>query len=314
MWYLLRQSISAWSVWELAKRNPRHLDRFRHSIQIGFSALTNGYLIGFVKGKIYTGPTKKLCLPGLNCYSCPGALGSCPIGALQSVLNNRKFSFAFYVVGFLMLIGVLAGRLVCGFLCPFGLLQDLLHKIPFIKKWDRLPGDRFLRYLKYLILLLFVILLPLFAVDIVGQGSPWFCKYICPSGTLGGGIPLVLADSYLQSAIGMLYTWKLALLFLLLLLSILIYRPFCKYLCPLGAIYGLFNKISLNRYQVDPEKCTSCQACVRTCKMNVEVYKNPNSAECIRCGNCKTICPTGAITSGSDRVYSHIKSKRGTAL
>lgn len=286
----------------MAKDKHKHIDRFRTTVQIAFAAITNGYLIGFAKGKIYTGKLKNLCLPGLNCYSCPGALGSCPIGSLQAVLGSRNFKFAFYVIGFMMMVGVLLGRVVCGFLCPFGLLQDLLYKIPFVKKVHGLPGDKYLKWLKYFILIVFVILLPLFVVDIIGQGSPWFCKYICPSGTFGAGIPLVLADTGLQSAIGWLYAWKLFILILIILLSIMVYRPFCKYLCPLGAFYGFFNRISFNRYKVDKHKCTSCGLCARSCKMDIEAYKNPNSMECIRCGICKKVCPHGAITSGIDRI------------
>ena len=110
-------------------------------MQAAWALLTNGYLAGFLDGKIYQGPWKKLCVPGLNCYSCPGALGSCPIGALQAVLSSRNFQFAYYVVGFLLLIGALLGRFVCGFLCPFGWIQDLLHKIPFPRKCKTFRGD-----------------------------------------------------------------------------------------------------------------------------------------------------------------------------
>ena len=152
--------------------------RLRTWVQIGFTALTNGYAAGFAKGTIYKGPTKAFCVPGLNCYSCPGALGACPIGSFQAVIASRDYKFTFYIVGFLMLMGAVFGRFVCGWLCPFGLVQDLLYKIPFVKKLRRLPGDRFLKYLKYVILAGFVIILPLTVLDIVGQGQPWFCKYI----------------------------------------------------------------------------------------------------------------------------------------
>ena len=270
----------------------------RHRIQLLWAFLTNSYLAGFVQGKIYTGKLKNLCVPGLNCYSCPGALGSCPIGALQAVIGSRNFKLAFYVSGFLIFVGALVGRFVCGWLCPFGLIQDLLHKIPFPKKIRTFRGERLLRKLKYVILILFVILLPMFLTDILGQGSPWFCKLICPAGTLEGGIPLVLFNSAMRGAIGWLYAWKNILLIILILLSVLIYRPFCKYLCPLGAVYSVFNPLSVFRYRVDEEKCTGCGACARVCKMNCEPTKNANDPECIRCGLCKKVCPTNAVCSG----------------
>lgn len=277
------------------KRKP--VKRLRLWVQLAVAAVTNGYLIGFVKGKIFTGWTKQLCVPGLNCYSCPGALGSCPIGSLQAVLGSRNYKFAFYVTGFLMVVGAVFGRFVCGWLCPFGLIQDLLYKIPFFKKLRKLPGDRWLKYLKYVILAGFVILLPLFAVDIVGQGSPWFCKYICPAGTLEGGIPLVSSNPALQAAVGWLFAWKNLLLIALILLSILVYRPFCRYLCPLGAVYGLFNPIAFYRYKIEKNLCTGCKACQKACKLDIPVYEKPNSPDCIRCGACKKTCPQHAICS-----------------
>ncbi|MDR0928588.1 MAG: 4Fe-4S binding protein [Oscillospiraceae bacterium] len=243
----------------------------RHIGQALWAAATNSYLTGFVTGKIYQGQGKTLCVPGLNCYSCPGAWGSCPIGALQAVLGDRRFQFSCYIFGFLTLVGALCGRFVCGWLCPFGLVQDLLHKIPCPKKIKAFRGDKLLRYLKYVILLVFVILLPLFAVDIIGNGSPAFCKWICPAGTLEAGIPLALLDQGIREAIGFLYAWKVTLLIVLLVLSVLIYRPFCKYLCPLGAMYALFNPVSL--YRVQPGE--RCAACPMGCK--------PNERECIRC-------------------------------
>ena len=277
--------------------------RSRHVMQAAWALLTNGYLAGFLHGKIYQGPWKKLCVPGLNCYSCPGALGSCPIGALQAVLSSRNFQFAYYVVGFLLLIGALLGRFVCGFLCPFGWIQDLLHKIPFPRKCKTFRGDKLLRKVKYGILLIFVILLPLFLVDILGQGTPWFCKLICPAGMLEGGIPLVLLNQGLRSAIGWLYAWKGVILGCTVLLSIWIYRPFCKYLCPLGAIYSLFNPISIFRLRVDREKCTHCGACAKACGMHLNPVQTPNHPECIRCGACQNTCPSGAIHCGIMRSY-----------
>ncbi len=294
----------------MAKNKKKRPISLRTWVQICFTALTNGYASGFINGKIYQGPTKKICLPGLNCYSCPGALGACPIGSLQAVLGDRNYNFAFYVVGFLMLVGALAGRFVCGWLCPFGLVQDLLHKIPFPKKLKKLPGDRILKFLKYVILAGFVIILPMTVLDIVGQGSPWFCKYICPSGTLFAGIPLIAANPPLQAVLGWLFTWKFVILAVLLILSVIVFRPFCRYLCPLGAIYGLFNPVALYRFKIDEHKCTDCGACQRACPVDIKVNKTPNSPECIRCGKCKASCPHGAICNAVTLSKKKCDSKR----
>ena len=274
------------------------IKRPRLIVQLLFLAVTNGYLYGFATGRIYTGPTKTLCVPGLNCYSCPGALGSCPIGSLQAVIGSWNFKFAYYVIGFLIFVGAILGRLVCGFLCPFGLIQDLLHKIPFFKKIRTFRGDKLLRKLKYVIFLVFVILLPLFLTDLMGQGAPYFCKLICPAGTLEGGLPLVLLNKAMRGAIGWLYIWKNTILIATIVLSILIYRPFCKYICPLGAFYSIFNKVSLFRYRIDGDKCVHCGKCAKVCQMNVDPVKTPNSPECIRCGRCRQACPKDAISCG----------------
>lgn len=272
-------------------------EKIRLIVQVCFTAVTNGYVNGFATGTIFRGTTKRLCVPGLSCYSCPGALGACPIGALQAVLNSRQYKFSFYVIGLLMAAGAVIGRFVCGFLCPFGLFQDLLYRIPLFKKVKTPPGDRYLRWLKYVILAVFVIILPLAIVNIAGGGTPWFCKLICPSGTLMGGIPLVITNPGIRSAIGWLFTWKMFLLVAIVVWSMKVYRPFCRYLCPLGAIYGWFNPIALYRFKIEEEKCTGCKACNRACPMAIDVKKNPNSVECIRCGRCLSSCHFDALHS-----------------
>lgn len=275
------------------KSNKNFLARFRGWIQAAATLLTNIHIPNLLKGKIYQGNVKTMCVPGLNCYSCPAATGACPIGAFQAVVGSSKFKFTYYITGFFILLGVMLGRFICGFLCPFGWFQDLLHKIP----GKKLSTAKLkpLRYLKYVILVVFVILLPAFVTNSLGMGDPFFCKYICPQGVLEGAIPLSLANSGIRAALGHLFTFKFTVLALFIILSILFYRPFCKWICPLGAIYSLFNKVSFLKIQVDHEKCVGCQKCSRVCKMDVNVVDTPNHPECIRCGECMKACPTDAI-------------------
>lgn len=273
-------------------------------IQSCFAALSNGYVKGFAEGRIFDGATKYVCVPGMNCYSCPGALGSCPVGSLQATLTAREYKISMYVVGMLVVFGVFFGRVVCGFLCPFGLIQDLLYKIPFVKKITALPGERALRWLRFVFLGVFVIVLPAFVADFMGLGEPWFCKWICPVGTLEGGVPLVLLNSGMRSAAGFIFRWKLAILIVTTLASIVIWRPFCRYVCPLGAVYGILNKVSLYRFEIDTDKCTRCSACQKACGLGIKVFDSPNSIDCVRCGECRDACPRGAIQGGFSRAFT----------
>ncbi|MDO4344180.1 MAG: 4Fe-4S binding protein [Eubacteriales bacterium] len=266
----------------------------RKLIQIAAFGFTNAHLGNFKSGSLYKGSWKQFCAPGLNCYSCPAASFACPIGALQAVGGSMEFQFSFYVVGFLLAVGILFGRVVCGFLCPFGLLQELLYKIPFPKR--KLP--KACRFIKYGILIIFVILLPIIATDYMGMGKPAFCQFICPAGTLEGGIPLLLTRPKLREVIGSLFSLKMCILLLTLLGCMSVCRFFCKAMCPLGAIYGLLNKISIYHLEVDAGKCIGCGKCAKACQMDVDPVKHPDSAECIRCGACRDACPTQAIRLG----------------
>lgn len=261
----------------------------RTAIQLIATLIQNANFKGFFTGKIYAGQTKQVCVPGLNCYSCPGAVGACPIGSLQNTLSSFKFKFPYYVLGILIFFGVILGRAICGFLCPFGFFQDLLNRIPFYKKIKEWKGDRILRHLKYIILVVFVIVLP-----IIYKLTPFYCKYICPSGTVAG-ILLAISDNSLFHVFGKIFAWKFSLLIIVIITSIMIFRPFCKYICPLGAFYGFFNRISLFSISLDEEKCIGCKRCHSACEMCVDPSANPNSAECIRCGKCINVCPKDAL-------------------
>ena len=269
------------------------ISRFRGWIQAGATLLTNIHLPNFLKGGIYQGKGKAVCVPGLNCYSCPAASGACPIGSFQAVVGSSKFRFSYYITGFLILLGVLLGRFICGFLCPFGWFQELLHKIPTRKISTK--KLKLLTYIKYVVLLVMVVLLPVLVTNDVGMGDPFFCKYLCPQGVLEGAIPLAAVNSGIRAALGALFSWKLGILVVVAVLSVLFYRPFCKWLCPLGAFYALLNKVSLLGMKVDKHKCVSCGKCAKACKMDVDVTKSPDHAECIRCGMCIRACPTNAV-------------------
>lgn len=275
----------------IAKFTPAKIRLF---LQIVYTIITNGYMYGFMSGKIYKGSLKYACVPGLNCYSCPGALASCPLGALQAALNKRNFEVPFAVLGFLFVFGSILGRFVCGWLCPFGLLQDLLHKIPFLRKRKQLPFHNILKYGKYVVL---------FGLVIVGSSFlftgfakvPAFCKFLCPSGTFMGAIPLLGADEMLRSQAGRLFYWKLGVLIVLLFLSVIVYRPFCQYLCPLGAIYGCFNRFSLVQIRWEKDACISCMACRKACPVNLKPEQISVSPECIKCGKCVDACPKNCL-------------------
>ena len=230
----------------------------------------------------------------MNCYSCPAATMACPIGAMQAVNGSIDFKISFYVWGMILAFGVLMGRAVCGFLCPFGLLQELLYKIPFPKKklWKGFT------WIKYILLAVFVLLLPVVKTNVVGSGAPAFCEYICPVGTLEGGIPLLSTHPELRHVIGTLFSVKMMILVITLVGTLSICRFFCKVMCPLGAIYGILNKVSFFRMDVDLEKCIHCGKCSSVCPMDVDPVETPDSAECIRCGKCTQVCSKHALKFG----------------
>lgn len=260
----------------------------RKLIQVICALLYNCNFTGFANGKIYQGDIKGVCVPGLNCYSCPGAVGACPLGSLQTALLSSKYKFPYYMLGMLLLFGVVLGRVICGFLCPFGLLQELLYKIP-SKKVKKSKWTGRLSCLKYIILIVFVIGIPLIWT------VPGFCKYICPAGTLEGGLFLVTMDQRLRALAGGLFSWKIAVLAVVILSAVFLFRSFCRFICPLGAFYSLFHKVAMVGIKVDDKKCNGCNACVSLCKLDV---KKVGDRECIQCGECMEACRECALSFG----------------
>jgi len=208
-------------------------------------------------------------------------------------LENGQYYLGFSVVGAMGILGALVGRMVCGWMCPFGLVQDGLYKIPSAKY----GVPRILRYGKYLMLLLVVVLLPLLLVDEFGGSSPWFCKFVCPAGTLEAGLPMLLLRPNLRAAVGPLFFNKLAILLFFLLWSVLASRPFCRTSCPLGGFYALFRKVRLVKLRLNRDRCTNCKACHTVCPMGVKFNESPDDGECISCLACMNkACKFDAIT------------------
>jgi len=271
----------------------------RRWTQIVSTLLQNSYLAFPWSKNIYQGFAKKICTPGLNCYSCPAAATACPIGALQhflagagSALRFGTYQLGSYVMGFLMAVGLLCGRFPCGWLCPFGLFQEALHKIPSPK----FSTPRALNGVRYAILFIFVFALPLARFSPIKYGEAWFCGYLCPAGTLeAGGLFFLIPE--LARQIGWAFVLKIFILAGVLIWAVLSFRPYCRVLCPLGAIYGLFNRWSLLQIEYDKTLCTECLSCVKGCRFGLDPRKDTATTSCGRCLSCAVNnCPSGALS------------------
>ena len=278
--------------------------RLRWLIQTLVTLGTNAYLLFPFGSVIYQGPLKAVCHPGLNCYSCPGALLSCQVGAFQNFMASLRYvapgSFprlGAIVVGYLGFIGVMVGRLPCGWICPFGFIQDLLHKIP-TRKFSLWPP---LRYGKYAVLVVLVIVLPMVLLDASGLGHPWFCKLLCPSGTLLGAMPLLALKPNLWANLGFYFWNKMTLLVLIIGAAIFTSRFFCRTLCPLGAFYSLFSRMTMVQLEFIEGNCVECGACTRRCPTGVTPTRERDSRECILCLKCLDACHFHALAFGVRR-------------
>lgn len=287
-----KQTFKEW--WQNHKPSKRRL------IQVYAALLYNANIKGYISGEIYKGDTKYMCVPGFNCYSCPGAVGACPLGALQNSLRETNRRAPFYMLGMLAIFGLAFARTVCGFLCPVGLGQELLYKIR-TPKLKKSKATRALSYLKYVLLAVFVIAIPLI-YGLRDVTLPAFCKYICPAGTLGGAVGLLInpANAAAFEMLGPAFTWKFCVLVAVCVVCVFIYRAFCRFLCPLGALYGFFNRIALLGVKLDSGKCTDCGLCVQSCKMDV---KRVGDHECINCGECIPVCPAKAISWKGSQIF-----------
>ena len=284
------------------KKRPPSLTAKRRLVQVYTAVLYNAHVKGFAEGRIYTGPVKNVCVPGLNCYSCPGAVGACPLGSLQNAIASSSKGPLFYVTGLLLLFGLVLGRVVCGWACPMGLIQELIYKLP-VKKLKKNRVTRALTYVKYVLLGVFALGFPI-VYAFRDAPLPAFCKYICPAGTLEGALGLLLHpnNAALRSSAGALFFWKLGLLLAILIASAFVFRVFCRFLCPLGALYSLLAKLALLGVKVDKTACTDCGRCVSVCPVDIRAV---GDRECVHCGKCIPACPEKAITFNAGRIVLH---------
>ncbi len=256
------------------------LSKFRRLTQLLSTVLVNSYVGSFYTKTVSTNALKGICVPFLNCYACPTAVFSCPIGTMQHFMAIRAVPF--YLLGFIALIGITFGRMACGWVCPFGFLQDLMHKI----RSPKFKVPQVLSYMKYVVLILLVIVIP------YKTGELWFSK-LCPAGTLTAGIPWALwnptnpvtGQLVLPEGPGVAFYVALLILFGFLIWFVVSKRPFCKVACPMGAIFSLFNRYSMIRLEASPE-CDGCNTCQANCPMDLNVYVDVDSRECIRCLEC----------------------------
>jgi len=239
-----------------------------------------------------------MCSPVFHCYACPLSTFACPIGVLAQF--GALHVFPFIAFGLLIAVGAFFGTLVCGWACPFGLLQDLTAKVP-TPKFD-LP--KFTGYFRYVVLIVTVLAVPYF----LGEEHPLFVCRVCPAGALEAAVPTMAGQAITGETVIWPNVAKLAILVVFLIAIFFIRRPWCRVLCPLGAIFSLFNRFSAFSLRFNADKCTHCERCHKLCEYGIEPEKTPNDLRCIRCLEC-TKCSPDAITMGS--IFERAKSDGG---
>jgi ferredoxin-type protein NapH len=229
-----------------------------------------------------------MCSPVFHCYSCPLATFACPIGVIAQF--SALHLFPFVAVGLLVTVGILFGTLICGWACPFGFLQDLVGTIP-MPKFD-LP--KFTGYFRYVILIVTVLAIPYFFGE---EHLLFFCR-ICPAGALEARVPSMVSQAMAGQPVIWPNALKLTILILFLIAIFFVRRPWCRILCPLGAIFSLFNRFSAFFLRFNINKCTDCKECHKLCEYGIEPEKSPNDPRCIRCLEC-TKCGPDALSLGN---------------
>ena len=213
----------------------------------------------------------------------------CPFGGVVSVYKlitegtfvQKIHESSFVLLAIVIVLSILFGSVFCGFICPFGSVQEWiskLGKIIFKKRFNKfIPSkyDRYFRYFRYVVLL-------------------WVLYITAKTGTL------VFANIDPYHALFTFWTGEVAIqalifLIVIIILSFIVERPFCKYFCPLGAFVGLFNLIRIFKIKRNPSYCISCKKCNSVCPMNIDVHSKEviNDPQCVTCLQCSSeiSCP-----------------------
>jgi polyferredoxin len=260
-------AIMASMVKNTSRQKPWRLARWRSWVQAGFLLVWLDPLLLRLHG---------ICSPVFHCYSCPLATFACPIGILAQY--SALHVFPFLAVGTVLAAAALCGSLVCGWACPFGFLQDLVARLPTPKL--RLPGC--LGWARYAVLAGLVFLVPYY----FGEGSPWFVCRLCPAGALEAAVPYSIQQSLARHAIVWPTLNKSIILGVFLLATLFVRRPWCTLFCPLGALFGLGNYVSLVFLRFQSSRCSGCELCRDLCKYHGPSQRRGSDLRCIRCFEC----------------------------
>lgn len=258
----------------------KRLRIYRLSVQIAALIALNLQFLHIWFPKLTLTGMQGICAPVFYCHGCPWAVMACPLGVIVTFL--RFGLVPWLAIGILALVGTFGGRFICGWLCPFGWMQDMLYKIR-TRKYS-IPSQ--LKYVKYAVLALFVVAIPYLLPD--KRAS--FCD-ICPSGVIEALIPYAIIGNWdvssgYFSGFNQLFWIKITITVSVILFAIFVSRGFCRAFCPLGAIFAIFNRVSLFRYSLTFHKCNGCGACAKVCPVEIDPVKEINDPECIRCYEC----------------------------
>jgi len=259
----------------------------RRTVQVASLVLSNAWFLSFLRF---------IPCGYLQCSNCAASSFTCPLilvqrgavmasmgifgGAMGAAMAGKILGSVLGALAMLVLFGALFGSWGCGWLCPFGFVQDMLAKIP-VKKF-RLPS-----WSGHLRIPLFVALVV--AVPYLTR-SLFFCD-VCPSGTINrlwqqaAGIPL-----FFKTPQGIRASVSIFFLVGILVLSAFTHRPFCSLFCPIGGVVGLLNKVSGLHLSVNREKCASCGRCASVCPQGIDPSKTPAHGRCSRCLECTDAC------------------------